>query len=345
MQTVLKINLIFVELEFNITNFITGLRFFFKFNLFCLPLVLVAFCAASYVVWRQLSANTESETLDKARVMLETTRAMRTYTTSQVAPLLDREQSEVEQADKSVDRILDTHIPEAMKKAVAQLPTVREQQAMQGAGQQIVEQAREAQQGLPAREFLPQSIPFYAATEAFNYFRLQYPDYEYKETALNPTNPRDRTSDWEMDLVDQFRNDPSKKEFVGRRDTPVGPMLYISTPIRVDDESCLTCHGVARSAPPELVKLYGGDNGFGWKLNDVVGAQIVSIPAQVSQNRAIAAQKAIMVWLAGVFAALWALINSAVYVYCKRSGFTARTQGASRFSALLSERTPFLWWA
>ena len=155
MQTVLKINLIFIQLEFNITKFVTELRFFLKFNLFCLPLIVLAFCAASYVVWRELSTTTESETLDKARVMLETTRAMRTYTTSQVAPVLDREQSQVEQANKSVDRILDIHIPEAMKKAIAQLPTVREQQALQGAGKQIVERARQAQPGLPAPEFLP----------------------------------------------------------------------------------------------------------------------------------------------------------------------------------------------
>ena len=84
-----------------------------------------------------------------------------------------------------------------------------------------------------------------------------------------------------MDVVDIFRNDPAKKEFVGRRDTPGGPELFISAPIRVDDESCLICHGVAASAPPELVKLYGMNNGFGWKLNDVVGAQIVGVPAQV----------------------------------------------------------------
>jgi Protein of unknown function (DUF3365) len=38
--------------------------------------------------------------------------------------------------------------------------------------------------------FLPQSIPFYAATQGFNLIRRQYPDYAYKEAALNPTNPR-----------------------------------------------------------------------------------------------------------------------------------------------------------
>src|SRR5208283_3225954 len=128
---------------------------------------------------------------------------------------------------------------------IAQLPTLREQRAVQGAGQLIVDKTRQEQRQLPEREFLPQSIPFFAATEAFNYFRQQYPDYSYKEAALNPTNPRDRTSDWEMDVVDLFRNDAGKKEFAGRRDTAAGPMLFISRPIRIDDNSCLKCHGLA----------------------------------------------------------------------------------------------------
>jgi hypothetical protein len=322
MQTVLKINLIFVQLEVNITKFVIQLRFFLKFNLFVLPLVLIGFGVASYVVWRQLSANAEQESLDRARVMLETARAMRTYTTTQIAPLLDREQSRLAQVDNSIDQVLNVHVPEAMKKAIAQLPTLREQRALQGAEERIVEAAQQEKHDLPEREFLPQSIPFYAATEAFNYFRRQYPDYTYKEAALNPTNPRDRTSDWEMDVVDIFRNDPSKKEFVGRRDTPAGPELFISAPIRADDKSCLICHGAAQSAPPELVKLYGPNNGFGWKLDDVIGAQIVGVPARVAQNRVMAAQSAIMIWLAGVFAVLWALVNGLVYVFYKRNEFT-----------------------
>jgi Protein of unknown function (DUF3365) len=86
-----------------------------------------------------------------------------------------------------------------------------------------------------------------------------------------------------------------RKEFVGRRDTPGGPELFISAPIRVDDKSCLICHGVAARAPPKLVKLYGINNGFDWKLNDVVDAQIMGVPAQVAQNRVLAAQNTIMV--------------------------------------------------
>ena len=52
-------------------------------------------------------------------------------------------------------------------------------------------------------EFLPQSVPAFAATETVITLRKQFPELTYKEATLNPTNPRDRASDWEADLVNR----------------------------------------------------------------------------------------------------------------------------------------------
>jgi Protein of unknown function (DUF3365) len=147
---------------------------------------------------------------------------------------------------------------------------------------------------------------------------VQYPDFTYKEAALNPTNPRDRTTDWESGIVNFFRDNPSKVEFAGHRDTPAGRSLYLSTPIRADSESCLGCRGRAENAPPEVVKLYGSGNGFGWPLNDVVGAQIVSVPAEVAQNRAAAAMNTVSKWLGGIFAGLYAIVNVIAFAFISR---------------------------
>jgi len=70
--------------------------------------------------------------------------------------------------------------------------------------------------------FLPQSVPFYAATQNFLKMREQHPLYLYKEATLNPTNPRDRAADWEADIIQRFRNDPTAREIQGERDTPMG---------------------------------------------------------------------------------------------------------------------------
>src|SRR5919198_5631789 len=79
-----------------------------------------------------------------------------------------------------------------------------------------------------ADKFLPQSVPAFAATEVMSQLRKKYPDFAYKEAALNPTNPRDRAVDWEADIVHAFRNYPGKTEVIGERDTPNGRMLYLA---------------------------------------------------------------------------------------------------------------------
>jgi hypothetical protein len=169
------------------------------------------------------------------------------------------------------------------------------------------------------RQFHPQSIPFFAATEAFNYFRQAHPDYAYKEAALNPTNLRDRTVDWEADVVNGFRKDPSKTEFIGNRETPSGRSLFVSAPIKVDDKSCLECHSTPDKAPPEMIKLYGSVNGFGWKEGEIVGAQIVSVPATVSENIANRAYRSILVWSIGIAAVVFVLVNAALSVLAPRA--------------------------
>ena len=32
-------------------------------------------------------------------------------------------------------------------------------------------------------------------------------------------------------------------------------------------------------APASLIASYGSDNGFGWQLNEIVGAQVISVPS------------------------------------------------------------------
>ena len=137
-------------------------------------------------------------------------------------------------------------------------------------------------------EFLPQTVPAFAATETVMTMRKQFPEYSYKEATLNPTNPRDRTTDWEADIVQIFRNDPSRTEVVGERLQGPVPALYIAKPIKVTSPSCLTCHATAATAPPTMLKLYGEANGFGWKQDEIIGAQIVTVPVSASEqsNRA-----------------------------------------------------------
>lgn len=159
------------------------------------------------------------------------------------------------------------------------------------------------------RVFLPQSVPAYAATETINELRKKYPEYAYKEATLNPTNPRDRTTDWEADLVHTFRNNADKKELIGERDTPTGRTLYIARPLQIKSEACLVCHTVASVAPASMIKLYGEANGFGWKLNEIIGAQIVSVPMSLPIKNAERAFTTFMASLLAVFVIVFIVLN------------------------------------
>ncbi len=157
--------------------------------------------------------------------------------------------------------------------------------------------------------FLPQSIPAYSSTEVVNALQKTYPEYTYKPAMLNPTNPRDRAVAWEEDAINAFRKSADLKELVGTRDTPTGPALYIARPIRITNANCLQCHSTPDAAPQTLIDKYGPANGFGWNLNEAIGAQVVSVPMTLPLQRADRAFAVVMALLAGVFLLIGGALN------------------------------------
>jgi HAMP domain-containing protein len=129
--------------------------------------------------------------------------------------------------------------------------------------------------------FLPQTIPAYSAREVFENLRTrpEYNSFFYKEATLNPTNLRDKADPFETELVNQFRDNSNIQQLTGFRRVPGGDLFYIARPLKVNQASCLKCHSVPEEAPRSQIATYGSDNGFGWKLNEIVASQIISVPA------------------------------------------------------------------
>ncbi len=167
-------------------------------------------------------------------------------------------------------------------------------------------------------EFLPQSVPSYSATEYFSEIHRKFPEYSYKEAALNPTNPRDRAADWEADIVHAFRSDDAKTEVFGERDTPNGRTLFLARPLKIKDPACLLCHSTVEIAPKTMLDKYGTANGFGWNLNETIGAQVVSVPMQVPIERANNAFKVFMALFGMVFAFLFVSMNLLLWLLVVR---------------------------
>ena len=157
--------------------------------------------------------------------------------------------------------------------------------------------------------FLPQTVPAFAATQAISHLRKKYSEYSYKEATLNPTNPLNRTADWEADLVNRFRNTPDVQEIVAERQSSTGRSLFIAKPIQISNPACLQCHSTPSAAPPTMLKVYGEANGFGWKHNEIVGAQVVTVPMDVPLQKADRAFTTFMGSLAAVFVAVFIVLN------------------------------------
>ena len=193
-----------------------------------------------------------AEVLQKARIMMEAAAGIRTYTSNEIAPLLNARTD--------------------------------------------------------GEEFYAQTIPAYAATKNFALLASKFRDYAYREAALNPINLANRAVDWETDIINNFRGNPEKRELVTERETDGGRVLHLSQPI-ISGGPCLTCHGSVGKAPRAILSAYGTENGFGWKLDDIVGAQIVSVPMAVAFADAAKVKNLFVGVLAGVFVLMIGLFN------------------------------------
>ena len=227
-----------------------GLRL--RFNIVLTVVFLLGLSASGYVSFDLLRRNARDEVVRNAELMIEAAQAIRSYTVSEVRPLLQPHMQEV---------------------------------------------------------FLPQTVPAYAATNTLGLLPPNYHEYIYKEATLNPTNPRDRAADWEADLIQSFKRNEDVHVLSGERQTPSGPSLYIASPIKITNEACLTCHSVPAKAQESMLAIYGDANGFGWQHNEIVGAQIVSVPMSVPLKNANRAFVTFMISLCAVFAVLYIALN------------------------------------
>ena len=166
-------------------------------------------------------------------------------------------------------------------------------------------------------EFLPQSVPAYSAREVFETFRLNpnYSDFFYKEATLNPTNLRDKADDFEAELVNAFRQRPEDaSEVSGFRQTPAGSLYYIARPIKITQQSCLECHSTPNVAPASMIERYGPTNGFGWQIDEIVGAQMISVPAA----RVMQGARQSLILILGIFVTAFAIAIILVNLWLKR---------------------------
>ena len=169
-------------------------------------------------------------------------------------------------------------------------------------------------------EFLPQAIPTYTAREVFEMLRgdKAYKEFFYKSATLNPTNLRDKADEFETAIIERFRRETNLKEVSGFDSLSSEKFYYIARPLVISEPSCLACHSTPDIAPKTMIERYGTANGFGWKLNEIVGAQIISVPAPTVFQRAHQSFVLIMGIVVGVFTTVMIMVNYCLKRYIVR---------------------------
>ncbi|WP_413205833.1 DUF3365 domain-containing protein [Rhodospirillum sp. A1_3_36] len=157
--------------------------------------------------------------------------------------------------------------------------------------------------------FLPESVVSFATRTIFDTFQKQFPEFGYKEAVLDPTNPADRPNAFEAEMIGQFRDDPSLEKVTKVVDTDEGRFLTVAFPITITQQGCLACHSTPEAAPPTMVDLYGPDNGFGWRLGETIGAQVISAPMSVANKRAMETVAVLIAGFAVIFLLVFIMTN------------------------------------
>ncbi len=118
----------------------------------------------------------------------------------------------------------------------------------------------------------------YVAREIFDEVRKSFADYVIKFSAENPRNRSNLPSgEGEVELLRLFAERPDIQEWSGQI-TLRGVRYYAhASPMRIETD-CLQCHGRPEDAPQSLLADYGREAGFGKRLGEVAGMDLVAIP-------------------------------------------------------------------
>ena len=133
----------------------------------------------------------------------------------------------------------------------------------------------------PNAPFHKEAVPPCAAGTTLAYLYQSMEGYSYREVAINPTNPKNLASGWSASIVDDFREQNALTQLFSVTGEGTGKAMHFARPTRMESAKCLRCHGEPSSAPVAMRAIYGERSGLGWRMGDVIGAQIVSIPITV----------------------------------------------------------------
>ena len=157
-------------------------------------------------------------------------------------------------------------------------------------------------------QFLPHTIPSYAAQTNFKIVQKKLPEYAY-ESRPQSTNVNDRAVDWEAEIINDFRGNPNRTERMVIRDTPVGQFLTLARPLKVGLGGLPGLPQHARSGARDNGGALRTAERVRLETGETVAAQVVSIPLAVPLQRAYDSLLLLVAGLVGVFLLMLVIVN------------------------------------
>jgi HAMP domain-containing protein len=159
-------------------------------------------------------------------------------------------------------------------------------------------------------ELLKQKVlhaPAISSTVATRYvsghFRKLQPKYYIKTASDNPLNLDNRPLPLEQEILEYFRKNRDQKVLT-REGKIQGQRYLVSSRPSVSRPKCNLCHATPEKTPKEIVKVYGKDSGYGYKIGEVVGVSVVGVP--LSDITVVAVKRGLM--LVGLLTFLFTLV-------------------------------------
>jgi len=101
----------------------------------------------------------------------------------------------------------------------------------------------------------------------------------YRRVGVGARNPDYEADEHERAYIERFEADPGLKgveEFAELN----GERYFVTARPQRFEEACLHCHGAPADAPSELIERYGPTRGFGRKVGDLAGIDLVRLKVQ-----------------------------------------------------------------
>lgn len=163
--------------------------------------------------------------------------------------------------------------------------------------------------------FYPEIMSVFVMTRnVADRFKQTQPGYTIKNAAIDPLWPENKADDQELKVIGDLNLHKGVKKTSGQMFKNGQEFFYEARPLVVV-EKCLRCHGDLNDAPKDQIMIYGGENGYNWKLGDTASAMFIYVP--VSEALAAAKISAVKLVAMGTACIFMALLLIAVFLGVK----------------------------